>query len=220
MMIDLTDTELSLLDGNVASEKAQALIDAAKARLAAVSRMADVSPHIAALVADVLTEANESGKLAYYSELIRYCSYCKSSPNPRHVPYKSGPRKGQPNWDKPRYLKGFEFAHRFVRVRHHVAVGGCQVCVSEAMPYLIEELVGVPVQLPPQLHKYGTPRYVKYPHRSCTCGWTGHEGQMGRLTTMLGDGTYPATCPSCGRGGGFGDRLDHADGYTMVEMEA
>lgn len=217
MMIELTDAELALLDGKVASEKAQALIEAAKSRLAAVSRMSDVPPHIATLVADVLTEANENGKLAYFGEMIKYCRYCKASPDPRYVAYKSGPRRGQPNYDKPRFLRGWEFAHRFVRVQHHVSVGGCESCVADAMPHLIEELAGVRAQLPPQLHKEGAPRYVKYPHRSCKCGWVGHEGQMGRLVTMLGDGTYPATCPTCGHGGGFGDRLDHADGHTIVE---
>ena len=49
--------------------------------------------------------------------------------------------------------------------------------------------------------------------------WEGHEGQVGRLRTLLGDGTYPGKCLSCGvEHRPFSvSPLEIIDGFVVVE---
>ena len=43
--------------------------------------------------------------------------------------------------------------------------------------------------------------WLKKAHRPSECkkcGWIGHDGQLGKLRTLLGDGYYLGKCPDCG----------------------
>jgi hypothetical protein len=218
--VALTDEELAVLDGR-ASDEVQVQVDAAKARLAARDEHPDLPPHLAGLVADVVTEATSNGELRFRTERLRYCPLCETHAG--YVEFKSGPRKGQNNWNRPRTIPGIEFAYRFVSVQGHVTVGGCRECVDEAMPVIREALRGVRAQVPKALRTEGGPRYVKHDNRRCTkCGWTGHEGQMTRQRTLMGDGTYPAGCPDCGAENlPLGrDVVERIDGFEVVEVRS
>lgn len=194
--VKLTDDELTLLDGRC-SEKVQKEVDAAKARLGSMAAHPDLPPAQAALIADVVNEARETGRLIYRTERIDYCRICKQTKG--HVPFKSGPRKGKPNYDRPIRMTGYEFARRFVIIRGSITVGGCQECVEAVMPYLPDALRGVAAEVPAALRAKGEPIRKRYDRRRCTkCGWEGHEGEMGQLRTLMGDGYYPGKCPSCG----------------------
>lgn len=215
--VSLTDDELALLDGRC-SEKVQEAVDGALARIAARTSHPDLAPDHAGLVADVVAEAHKNGRLVFWRERIRRCPLCGTSPG--YVAYKSGPRRGRPNYDKPRHLDGHEFAYRFVTVQGHVSVGGCADCVNPLLPTIAEALRGVPAQVPPVLRAEGEPERVRHNNRRCTkCGWTGHEGQMGRLPTLMGDGSFPALCPECGAGGHFSRVVEFAEGFVVVELE-
>lgn len=217
---NLTDIEAVLLDG-ACSKKSQELVDAAKARLEAAAAFTDVEPHIAALIADVLGEARRNGILGFAHETIVFCSYCHAQPEPRYVAYKSGPRKGQPNYDKRRFLGGVEFARSLGRMRHHISVGGCNACVDAANPRLMEVLRDVPAQVPDVLRHPDAPKRVKSPNKRCpVCDWVGHEHQMTRERTVLADGWYYAGCPKCGAKNQFlsANGPNTVDGFVIVEL--
>ena len=87
------------------------------------------------------------------------------------------------------------------------------------VPVLAEALRDVDCEVPAKLRAEGAPKRVRYQNRRCTeCGWEGHEGQMIREQTVLGDGTYPAGCPSCRASNRFLGRtlVEIVDGYTVL----
>lgn len=212
----LTDAELVVLDGRCTLDT-QAKVDAAKARIAAARQRPHLTASVAGFIADAVTEAQANGRLIYGHRRLHRCPICKTSPG--YVAYKSGPRKGTPNHNRPRSLPGIELADRFVTFQGHVRCGGCADCVALALPDLREALRGVKAQLPDALHTEGEPRWVKHRNRHCTaCDWSGHEGEMTRARTLMGDGTYPAGCPSCGAENFFGrNPVEMAEGHTIVE---
>jgi hypothetical protein len=205
-----------LLDGQVRSET-QVVVDAAKARLAARDRYADLDPALAGFVADVVNEARIHGQLVWQTDLVAYCPLCRKVGG--YHEYKSGPRRGERNLRKPRRFQAVNLAHRFVRVAGHITLGGCLECVVKALPTLRSALVDVPVQLPGPLLTDGEARWARHPCVRCTvCGWEGHQGEMGRRPTIFGDGTYPAVCPDCGAENGLGRTPVQTvrDEFTMV----
>lgn len=217
--VQLTDDELVLLDG-ACSEKVQAEVDGAKQRITSRSLHPDVAPVLAGFIADVVSEAQTNGEVILRRQRLRRCALCGTAPG--YVLFKSGPRRGTPNYKKPRVIEGYEFARRFVTVQHHAALGGCAECLDPILPLIADALRGVNAQIPDRLRAEGEPKRVKHPNRRCTkCGWEGHEGQMGRQRTIMGDGSYPATCPACGAGSEMFSRdIATADGFTIAEVEA
>lgn len=210
-MLALTDDELLILDGRCTTAT-QAEVDAAKTRRAAAAAYPDLSALASAIVGDVLTEAKREGRLVWRPTRISRCALCGRDDG--WVLYKSGPNRGRPNYKKRRTFPGIDLAYRFVRTEHRVTLGGCAECITAALPSLRDALLGVRVALPPQLRTDGQPVWTWYQCRRCTkCGWEGHEGEMRRRPTLMGDGTYPAGCPSC-------DAENLVFGESFVEMVA
>lgn len=214
--VDLTDDELAHLDG-LCSAGVQAEVTAALARQEARRTFPDLTPAHAGFVADCVTEATTNGQLDLSKRRLRRCALCGTSAG--YVLFKSGPRRGKPDTNRPLTLPGFELARRFVSMAGYADLGGCESCVRPVLPVIAEALRGVRAEVPEALHADREPRWRRFPKRACTkCGWTGHEGQMGRLRTILGDGTYPAECPTCGAANTFGHtEVPTADGFTVVE---
>lgn len=215
--VTLTDDELVRLDQHVRPEVQEA-VNAARARITARVAWPNLRPEVAGLVADVVTEAETNGRLIYQRRGLRRCSLCGTGAG--YVPFKSGRRKGQPNYDRPRMLDGIEFAARFVTIRGSVRVGGCAECVAPAVPVIVESLRGVKAERPDVLTAEGEPRWKRHNNRRCgSCGWEGHEGEMRRSRTLMGDGTYPSGCPACpAENHPFGRTvIEIAEGYAVVE---
>ncbi|WCO67915.1 hypothetical protein PO878_04150 [Iamia majanohamensis] len=217
----LSDEQMLLL-ASIDDEKIAAKVEAAKARLQMQAAEPGMDPALAGFVADVITEAKAEGRLVWQvNRTVRYCPVCETTKG--YVPFKSGPRKGEPNLKRPCHLTGVELADRFVRIQGHLRLGTCMACMEAVKPHLVAALSPVKVELPDALAKPGAVRWVRHGNRRCTeCGWEGHEGQMGREPTVFGDGSYPGRCPSCnaknpplGR-----DRVERVDGFTMVEATA
>lgn len=220
-LIRLADTELIALDGQCRPDT-QAKVDAAKRRLAAIDFRADLDPRHAMFLAELATEAAEHGEVIWQGARIRSCDLCDTKPY-GHFPFKSGPRRGQPNLDRPRVYPAVEMASRFVRVENHITLGGCTDCMTALKPEIVAVLADIRCEVPTALAVEGRVGWRKCDNRQCAkCGWMGHEGQLGRERTMLGDGTYPAYCPQCGAGGAFTRDIRTADGFvvtTPVETE-
>jgi len=194
--VQLIDDELVALDGRC-RKKIQTEVDAAKARIAAREQHSGLDGELAGLIADAVREAEQKGELIYRHERISRCKLCGRDAG--YVAYKSGRQKGQPNYNRPRYLPGLELARRFVTFRGSVALGGCVECITEVLPELRAALVGIRAALPTELQTEGAAVYLRYNRRTCKqCGWEGHEGEMGPMQTLLGDSTFPGICPACG----------------------
>lgn len=216
VMVRLDDEELMLLDGRC-GEEPQREVDRAKLRIAMRAKYPSLPPAIAGLVGDVVSHAQENGRLAFLGRHTRWCALCGKSPEP--LRYRSGRRRGQIK-DHGR-LFGREFRDAFVRVENHISLGGCAECIEAARPALVAELESVRAEIPQALTGHA-PRWTRWPRRHCTkCEWEGHEGQMGLLSTVMGDGRYRGSCPSCGAQNTlFNTVVELRDGHEVVESTA
>lgn len=211
--VSLSDSDLAVLVGSGDAD-VRAAADAARARLAAPSTWPTVPPHVAALVADVIAEAQKNGRLIYRGVSVSSCRYCGVRSE-----FKVPPRKRK---EREYPVHGVEFADRLVIISRHISVGACRVCVDQAMPVLREELSGFAVQLPSALQIEGAPVHRRWDRCRCKeCGWSGHEGQLGKLRTLMGDGDYPGKCPSCGAERRFlgPNPFEQVEGFEVVALD-
>jgi hypothetical protein len=209
--VTLSDADLATLVSSQDDDVRNAALAAAD-RLSAPARYAELPAHVAALVADVLAEARKEGRLIYRGVAVSSCRYCGARSE-----WKKPPRKKR-EIEYP--VSGVEFADRFIVISRHISVGACRVCVDQAMPVLRAELAGKPVQLPSALHVGDAPVFRRWDRCGCkNCKWIGHEGQLGKLRTLMGDGDYPGKCPSCGAERRFmgPNPFERLDGFDVVE---
>lgn len=207
----LTDEELMVLDGKCRAE-IQPKCAAARARSEQVAAMPDVPPHIARFVADVVTEATQRGEVTLFRLDLHRCDYCGTSAG------YAKPR-GRQRYGKQLSISGVDLARRFVNVKGCANVGCCHECWTIAQPLVAKALESVRAAVPESISGHA-PRFAKYDRRKCrSCGWTGHEGQMGRLACYIGYGTFPGKCPKCATESMmFDSKFDVVDGYEVVEI--
>lgn len=188
IQVDMLPAELLLLDGCTAvrpevERAVRRARDGQQIRLAhgLTERRAD-------FVARLLDHARENGELRFTFLPIDYCTLCERSGG------LGGRRK-----NKQIPLSGFDCSTSWVRIQRFASLGGCTECWQVIWPVAKVALTNVRAQLPDQLHADGAPRWKKWARRTCTaCKWTGNEGQLGELRTLMGDGHYRGKCPSCG----------------------
>lgn len=218
--IKLTDNELILLDGKV-NDEAQKIIEIAKTRISYTDAFSSIPEPQRTFASNIILEAKENGELTFYWNPIRFCSICgKSAGYAKYTRSGRYHRKGDPNRDRPLNLSGVELAKRFVRVQGYSSLGSCRECWEIVAPLVKSWLSTFPVQLPPQLIASPTqPLYTKQSNMKCSkCNWEGHQGEMGKLRTLMGDGWYAGKCPSCGvENTLFSDVIKPTEGYVLTE---
>lgn len=218
--LNLTDDEALLLDGKVSSN-AQATIDAIKrARELASAEGCDTK--IADFIAKAIEAAKTSGRLVFRHAEVRCCGLCGKSGGYRQYSRSSRwHRKGQTDFSKPIYLYGVDLIDSFVRIKGSPELGCCDACWKTVKPLLARNLEGVHAEIPESITGH-PPKFKWHQNRKCSkCGWAGHEGQMGRNVTLMGDGTYPSTCPQCKAKNVFlSTTIELVDGFTLVEAVA
>lgn len=212
--ISLSDRDLASLASSEDSD-VRIAAEAARARLDAPLRWPEVAEHAAPLIADVIAEAKTEGRLIYRNVAASYCRYCGAK--------STWERKRRGGREYEAKISGVEFAYRFVVITGHISVGGCRACFDAVLPTLRAELANFPVELPQALQT-DAPRYRRWDRCRCKrCEWTGHDGQLGKLPTLMGDGLYPGKCPSCGaeRRPLGPDPFERLEGFDVVaEREA
>lgn len=216
--INLTDEELSVLDGKCRKET-QAEVDAAKARILAVARFADLDEAAAKFIADAVREAEGSKKLVYQHIYIRDCRVCKKDAGYRKY-QRSGRyhRKGDDDRNHPLYLDGIELADRSVRISGSASLGCCANCMKKIRPYLAEALSGVEAQIPEKITGHSS-RFIRVDLMKCEkCGWHGSETSMRPLRAVMG-GTYPGGCPSCDAENSFARTMIKRTGVAVEAVE-
>lgn len=189
--VKLSLEELEILDGKVNSE-AQKVVDIAKSE----SEFGFKLP----IMNEVLRKSLEIGELTWRYKQIRSCSYCDKGYDyhtyPRSGRYHS---KGDKNFDKPKYYSGIKFNEGCVTVLGSGDM--CSDCEKEynAIHILIDYILENDLKIQIQKNDYKDTKYIKDDIRICYhCEEEMQESKMGRNTTMMGDGTYPCSCPKCG----------------------
>lgn len=170
------------------------------------------------LVVRIVDAAELEGRVSFVSEGLSYCRYCNQSPG--YAVYKSGRKRGQPNYNRPKRLPGYSFVWTFVQFKGNPKLGACRACFDPVRDEVLNVLKGMRVELPEKLTNE-PPKWKRVENRRCTsCGWEGHGGQMGRLATLVGDGSYPGVCPRCkARNEIFGRSIiERSSGFAVVPV--
>ena len=220
--VDLTDSELLRLEG---IERLAEIVEAAKQRIAMSAMLPDgISDSDAAFVMKVVDKANTDGVIGWRWSKVRRCPVCRETDGyyaHSRTNNRRGIKKGEPNYDKPRYRRAVELAPGFVSFEGVVTLGCCTDCFDRLKPIIIERLADIKCELPTQLVAPGSFRYIKCGNKHCeSCGWEGHEGEMSRVPTLMGDGYYAGSCPQCkAQNKPFGNAIIvNGDGYTIVHV--
>lgn len=218
--VNLNDRELSLLDGSC-SEKSQITVDAAMLRLETQARLSHLTHRQAAFVADLVSTARVDGKLTFCPSRLRHCKVCNVfSGYAKYARSSRNHRKGDSNYGKPLTLSGYDFSAGFVRMSGYPSLGCCHACLKTVEVDALQALDGIEAQLPERWTGRPT-KFVCHDNRKCSaCGWVGHEGEMGHIQTLMGNGTYPAGCPGCSaKNVLFGEMIiKSVDGRTVVKV--
>lgn len=215
--VELTSSEIILLDGKC-SPKVQEAVERAKLALETSGKF-DIPDHVAVMISKIVEEAEKSGRIVHEWTQIRRCPCCSRTDGYRIYKGRSKyKRKGQPDYDNPILFGAYEFKHSFVRIRSYISLGFCDTCVTVAMPALKSALESVKAEIPESITGF-PPKWKRYDTMKCTeCGWEGHEGQMRRLPTLIGYGTYPGGCPNCkAENMLFARAIKGAGGFALVE---
>jgi hypothetical protein len=216
--VKLTDSELLLLDGRV-SETVQAEIDAAKRRAAIAHSEPSLLAGQVALVEKIVRRAEAQGRLTCDPVSIRSCDACgRKDGYYVYARTTKSHRKGDVDYGSPKTFTGVDFGRGFVVVEGYATLGCCASCKDAIAPTLKRMLENVRAEIPERMFGM-SPRFKRYDNRKCKkCGWEGHEGQMGKLRTLMGDGWYPGVCPQCSAQNIlFSTVVDVAPGHAIVE---
>jgi len=185
---ELTDDELLILDGK-ASEAIQVEIEKAKERK---------QLHSDPVVARILAESLKMGTFEYqFIHDMTFCRECKkSSGYALHTRSGKYHRKGDKNYDKPLKFSGIRCNSGFVTIQGHGNF--CAACDKQHgwLATIVNEILTR--SLPIELVRDTKTKFRRDAERQCyQCEQTMFESEMGREHTLMGNGTYAATCPHC-----------------------
>jgi len=218
--LELTDEEVVLLDGRCSPE-VQVEVEKSRDRLALTSNIFGLTKKQALLIADVVLLAKSEGYVICRGDSIRYCEVCeKSAGYAKHKRSGRYHRAGQDNRDRPLTFRGVEFKDSFVRIQNHVSLGCCYDCFQAIKDNLHDALALIKAEVPEAITGF-KPKWKRWRRHECTkCGWQGHEGDLGKLRTLLSDGYYRGQCPKCPAKNEFMSHpIKMIDGFDVVPAE-
>lgn len=219
--ISLFDEEIVHLDGRC-NIKTQEKVNEAKARLAMRNKLQDLASSEAGLIADVVSLANKEGRVICRNTSISHCKICGKYGG--YAKYKRSSmyhRKGQDDHSRPLYFSGIEFEDRWIISKGSVYTGCCLGCFSKIQSELTIALKLIRAEISERITGH-PPKFICHRKRHCTaCDWKGHEGQLGKLLTMMGNGYYRGQCPNCGhKDTAFrANKIKIIDGFEVISNE-
>lgn len=217
--VKLTAAELLRLDG-VTSPDVQKSIDLVK-EAAALSARFHVGEAEGIFLASAVREGRTSGRLGFSHAQVRWCEICgKGGGYAKHSRSTRSHRKGDNDTSRPLMLSGVDLARGFINFIGWPSLGCCAECWDTLRPMVVELIEPLPIEAHPKITGHAE-RWKRWDHMGCkSCGWEGHEGEMGQLRTLMNDGYYPGRCPSCGAENVFLSRVieRRGEGFTMVPV--
>lgn len=99
--------------------------------------------------------------------------------------------------------------------------GICRDCwFNVYLPKLVNFIIENDLPIEIQKNDIAETKYKKDDIRICySCGEKMYESEMGRRTTLMGDGTYASKCPKCGAESLlFGNSHKITDEFTMRKI--
>lgn len=192
--LKLTFEEMKMLDGKV-SEKAQEIIDRVKKE--------NSFGFTLSIMNEIIRRSEEQGKLTWTFKQVRTCSYCEDKPYDYYRYPRSGRyhNKDDKNFDKPKYYSGIKFNEGFVTIQGSGDM--CSECCEKhnVLHQLIDYILDNDLKVEIQKNEYRDSKYLKDDIKICyNCEHEMVESEMGKETTVMGDGYYPCYCPECGSG--------------------
>lgn len=206
--VDLTYNEIILLDGKV-NEKVQKTINTAKMEKGFGFDNPSVN--------EALAEAMNTGKLTWRYKQISNCEYCgKKRDYYTYARDSRYHRKGEKNHDAPKYYSGMKFNEGFVTMQGYGDM--CTDCFEKYKKAMIDYIIDNDLPIEIQKNDYKITKYLKDPICICyKCGKEMRESEMGRHSTMMGNGDYPSKCPHCGAESLFlGNSHKPTDKFVMI----
>lgn len=216
--VKLKTEELLRLDG-VVSQEVQSTIDLVKdaKRHAATFGLTEEG---GMFLAAAMKQGRTTGRLVCEPAQVRFCQVChKGGGYVKFARDGRNHRKGDNDTSKPLMLSGVDLGRGFITFIGWPSIGGCNACWDALRPHLVKLLEGQQIEVHPKITGHAS-RWKRWDHMRCKCGWEGHEGEMGRLPTLMGDGYYQGKCPKCGAENVFLARSIEriGDGFTMVPV--
>lgn len=198
--VNLTDDEIIALDGKV-NDKAQQKVDYVKS----------VHEHDSLgniLAQEILVDSLKQNYISVRNRELTSCGNCDVRTT--YAVFKSGPRKGEQNRNKPRPVYGMSFNDGFIIITGYSSRGLCKDCGNK-MKQLLQDYIlenDLPIEIGYSLKDT---RYLKEEERQCfKCEKPMWQFDMGTHPTMMGGGYYHATCPHCNAQSlGFGPSHKH-----------
>jgi rubrerythrin len=224
LWLELTDEEIIKLDGS-SNKEVQEEVDKAKKRVSLSKKFTkqslDITSNETKFISDCIAYARKKKILGFTYRQIFRCDVCgKKAGYHKYTRTSRHHIKGDNNYDRQKTFTGIELAVEFVFIKNSVTLGCCSKCWKKIQPILIKELKAYKIKADISEKITGQKsRYKRYKNRRCSkCKWKGHEGEMGKKSTVLGDGSYPATCPKCEAGGNFfSNDIETIDGWSLVK---
>lgn len=206
---DLTYEEALLLDGQC-SVKSQALIEKIKREQS--------HPHELPLFGQIIEVSLKRGELKWRRKDIHSCPICDKNAGYRAYPRRGRyHRKGEPDYDHPKYFDGVAFNEGFIIFKGMGDIcGECENkynLIHGLIDYILEN--DLKIQIQKNTHK--STKYIKDDGRVCfSCKAEMFESEMGRNHTLMGNGTYPSKCPKCGAESLPFGRTHETKGFRMI----
>ena len=186
----LTHDELLLIDGKC-NEKAQEVVEKAKT---------EYGFGLDPICNEILAKSIKTGKLTWRYTEISSCKTCDTKPSGYYKYARSSRyhRKGDCNYDAPFKYSGIEPNGGFISFSGMSGI--CRDCwFNVYLPKLVNFIIENDLPIEIQKNDIAETKYKKDDVRICySCGEKMYESEMGRRTTLMGDGTYASKCPKCG----------------------
>jgi hypothetical protein len=208
ILVWLEPQELVLLDGKTSVVDTQKRIDEIKNETAFGKDKG--------FILKVVAELEANGKIGFRTDHVS-CEICGKRSSISN--YQSGRRKNHINYAKSTLVSGVFFSSDFVHFQGRPRLGICDGCHARIKDELIATLR--PLRFDYSAYIKDCP-YRKDDERLChQCNQPMYESEMGRQSTLMGNGTYPSECPKCGAGTGFFGPTHKSTGkWRIIETEA
>lgn len=209
--VSLTYEELLLIDGKC-SEKSQSIVDQAKT---------EYGFGLDYICNEILAKSMKTGKLTWRYTEISSCKTCDTKPHGYYKYARSSRyhRKGDCNYNAPFKYSGIEPNGGFISFSGMSGI--CRECwYNVYLPKLVKYIIENDLPIEIQKNDIVETKYKKDDVRICfNCGEKMYESEMGRRSTLMGDGTYPSKCPKCGAESLlFGNSHKITDEFTMRKI--